>query len=314
MKKVLVIDEFPQEVLAFFEERFQFDYRPRITADEVIDLIPAYEGLLLRSKMKLEHAFFEKARKLEFIGRSGAGIENVDLEIAEGRGIKVFNSPEGNCNAVAEHALSMILSLLNKIPQGNRAVREGVWDRIENRGSEIQDKVLGIIGYGNMGECFSKKARHLFKEVLVYDKYKSGFSEERITEVELNELYQSADIVSLHTNLTEETNQMVNAEFLSQFQKKVYLINTSRGQVVDTAALMDAIDQNIVSGACLDVLEFESLRFEALSLDELPEAFKRLSSSGKVILSPHVAGWTHESNIRMPQMLLEKIQTWYSER
>ena len=154
----------------------------------------------------------------------------------------------------------------------------------------------------------------IFKEVLVYDKYKSGFSEERITEVELNELYQSADIVSLHTNLTEETNQMVNAEFLSQFQKKVYLINTSRGQVVDTAALMDAIDQNIVSGACLDVLEFESLRFEALSLDELPEAFKRLSSSGKVILSPHVAGWTHESNIRMPQMLLEKIQTWYSER
>jgi D-3-phosphoglycerate dehydrogenase len=315
MKAVLIIDEFPRSV---FEQKNQtllhFDYQPDISATQVEKIIHNYEGLILRSKMKVNAELLSKANKLEFIGRSGAGLENIDLEYAKEHGIKVFNSPEGNRNAVAEHALGMIFALLNQIPKGNKEVREAKWNRLSNRGTEIADKTLGIIGCGHMGSHMASKCSSLFDQVLCFDKYKQDYAPDGSVECNLEEIFEKADVLSLHTNLTEETRHMVDRSFLGKFMKPIVLVNTSRGQVVNTEDLIQAIEDGHVKGACLDVLEYESLRFESLSEKELPESFRKLTAMEQVILSPHVAGWTHESAVRMPSVLIDKITDFYSKK
>lgn len=283
--------------------------------DEILAQVGEAEGIVIRSKIKLDHDAINKAPKLKFIARVGAGMENIDQAYAESKGIVCLNAPEGNRDAVGEHAIGMLLSLLNHLCRVNTEVRNGIWIREGNRGTEIQGKTIAIIGYGNMGSAFAEKLSGFGASVIAFDKYKTGFSELFVKEVDMDTVFLEADVVSLHIPLTEETRGFVNREFLNRFSKPVYIINTSRGQCLDTAALMDAIDEEKVAGAALDVLEYEKLSFENLEATRLPDPFKRLIGSNKVILSPHIAGWTHESHLKMAQVLVEKISAfWKTER
>jgi D-3-phosphoglycerate dehydrogenase len=275
---------------------------------EILKVISDFEGIIIRSKIKLDREALEKASGLRFIGRVGAGMENIDQAYAESKGIICLNAPEGNRDAVGEHAVGMLLSLLNHLCRVNQEVRNGIWIREGNRGTEIQGKTIAIIGYGNMGSAFAEKLKGFGANVIAYDKYKTDYSELYVKEVQMDAVFHQADILSLHVPLTDETRNLVNREYLNRFSKPIYLINTARGQCVDTEALMDAIDSDKVTGAALDVLEYEKLSFENLDAANLPEPFKRLISSDKVILSPHIAGWTHESNYKMAQVLVEKIK------
>ncbi|MCF8219829.1 MAG: hypothetical protein K9I29_10260 [Bacteroidales bacterium] len=266
-----------------------------------------YTGFIVRSKIKITQSVLDASPNLEFIGRVGAGLENIDLEYAEQKGVRVFNSPEGNRDAVGEHALGMLLVLLNNMLIADPQVRRGIWKREENRGTEIKGKTVGIIGYGNMGSAFAEKLAGLGCEIIAYDKYKKGFGNDFVKEVDYPEIFRETDILSLHVPLTEETRMLVNENYLSKFEKPVWLINTSRGPVLDTSALLKAIENDKIQGAALDVLEYESFSFENLTFDELPETFQQLAGNSRVILSPHVAGWTQESKYKLARILADKI-------
>jgi len=313
--KVLFIDTahpFLDEELT--HHGFECIQYPGNSRQEILDHLHLYDGLVIRSKIKLDREALEKAVKLKFIARVGAGMENIDRQFAESRGIVCLNAPEGNRDAVGEHATGMLLSLLNHLCRVNVEVRNGIWIREGNRGTEIHGKTIAIIGFGNMGSAFAEKLSGFGANVIAYDKYKTDFNELYVKEVQMEEVFREADIVSLHVPLTDETRNLVDKEYLSKFHKPIYLINTARGQCVDTAALMDSIDEGKVLGAALDVLEYEKLSFENLDSASLPEPFKRLIKCDKVILSPHIAGWTHESNYKMAKVLVEKIWAiWKSE-
>lgn len=275
---------------------------------EILDQLALYTGVIIRSKIKLDAEALQHAKGLRFIGRVGAGMENIDWKLAESMGIACLNAPEGNRDAVAEHAMGMLLSLLNHLCRVNVEVRNGIWIREGNRGSEIKGKTVAIIGYGNTGGEFARRLSGFGANVIAYDKYKADFSDQFVKEVQMDEVFNTADILSLHIPLTEETYQLINSEYLFRFKKAVYLVNTSRGQCVNTADLMDAIESGKVKGAALDVLECENLSFENLDMAELPEQFRKLFKSDKVILSPHIAGWTHESNYKLASALVDKIR------
>ena len=281
------------------------------TRQDIIDMLPGFEGVVIRSKILLDREALEHAYNLRFIARVGAGMENIDGDYALSKGIACLNAPEGNRDAVGEHAAGMLLALLNHLCRVNLEVRNGVWIREGNRGTEIQGKTVAIIGYGNMGSAFAEKLSGFGAEVIAYDKYKKGFSNKFVSEVTMDEVFATADILSLHVPLTGETRQMVNKSYLDSFVRPLIVINTARGQCINTAALMDAIDSGKVAGAALDVLEYEKLSFENLDSAGLPEDFRRLIKSDKVILSPHIAGWTHESNEKMARVLIEKIRNLY---
>jgi D-3-phosphoglycerate dehydrogenase len=269
--------------------------------------LPNYKGVVIRSRIKLDKELISKGTNLKFIARAGAGMENIDVHHAHTMGIHCIHAPEGNRDAVGEHALGMLLSLLNNICRSNQQVRKWEWIREGNRGTELQGKTVGIIGYGNMGSAFAQRLKGFGVNVLAYDKYKKDFSDEFAKEATLKELFEKADVLSLHVPLTDETNQMVNFSFLEKFKKDIYLINTARGKVVNTDDLVTWMKQGKVLGACLDVLEYESLSFEGLDKANLPEAFKYLLDSDRVILTPHIAGWTHESNEKIAAILAQKI-------
>jgi D-3-phosphoglycerate dehydrogenase len=264
-------------------------------------------GIVIRSRIPMDAHFLDLAPNLKFIARSGAGMENIDLAYCAKRNIQLFNAPEGNRNAVAEHALGMLLSLFNKLHTADREVRSGVWDREGNRGIELDGKKVGIIGYGNNGSAFAKKLRGFDVEVLVYDKYKTDVGNQFVKEVSLEQLYQEADVLSFHIPQNEETIFWANTDFFSKVQKPFYLINLSRGKIVKIEALLEAIRTGKVLGACLDVLEFEKASFENMFDGNMPAAFKELLTSDKVILSPHVGGWTHESYFKLSDVLADKI-------
>jgi len=274
---------------------------------EALAAIGGFNGLITRSKFTIDKEFIDKAANLQFIGRVGAGMENIDVDYARSRQILCFNAPEGNRDAVAEHTTGMLLALTNNLLIADREVRRGLWKREENRGTEIGGKTIGIIGYGNMGTAFAKRLTGFGVNVIAYDKYKTGFGNNRVEEVTMDDLFRRADIVSLHLPLTEETGNLVNDEWLSAFSKKIILINTSRGRIVNTAALVKALKNNTVTGACLDVLEYESSSFENLYNKNLPSGFDFLIKSDKVVLSPHIAGWTHESNRKLAEVIATKI-------
>jgi D-3-phosphoglycerate dehydrogenase len=265
------------------------------------------EGIVVRSRFAMDKDFLQNAPNLKFIARSGAGMENIDLVYCEEKEIKLFNAPEGNRNAVGEHALGMLLSLFNNLNKGNREIKAGKWDREGNRGIELDGKTVGIIGYGNNGAAFAKKLRGFDVKILAYDKYKNNFSTEFVKESTLDELFEEADVVSFHIPQNRETIFMADARFFSSFKKPIYLLNLSRGKIVKTTDLVQALDSNIVLGAGLDVLEFEKASFEDMFGGAIPVAFKALLDSDKVLLSPHVGGWTKESYYKLSDVLADKI-------
>jgi D-3-phosphoglycerate dehydrogenase len=277
------------------------------TKDEIINNIHLYDGVVIRSKIKITKEIIYKAANLRFIARAGAGMENIDVTYAESKGIKCLHAPEGNRDAVAEHALGMLLCLFNNLCRANAEVREGKWNREANRGVELGGKTVGIIGYGNMGSAFAERLKGFGVKVLVYDKYKNNFGNNFIIESTLEQIFEQADILSLHTPLTDETHYLINDAFINQFKKNIYIINTSRGKSLNTADLVKNIQSGKILGACLDVLEYEMTSFENIDTTALPEAFQYLIKSDRVILSPHIAGWTHESNEKIARVLAEKI-------
>lgn len=275
--------------------------------EELIKILPQYDGLIIRSKFKITKDIIDTCTNLKCIGRVGAGMENIDVPYATSKGITCVHVPEGNMDAVGEHALGMLLMLFNHLKKADAEVRKGIWIRAENRGVELKHKVVGIIGYGFMGSSFAKKLSGLGCEILVYDKYKHGFSDNYVKEVQMQEIFDRADILSLHVPLTEETTYMVNAEYLSKFKKSITVVNTARGKCVNTHDVVEAMKTGKVTGACLDVLEYETVSFEALDQNALPEPFKYLIGSDRTVLTPHIAGWTHDSNYKMSKLIAEKM-------
>jgi D-3-phosphoglycerate dehydrogenase len=276
-------------------------------AAELIALLPVYDGLVIRSKFRLTESILSACTRLKCIGRVGAGMENIDVDYALSRQIVCLSAPEGNRDAVGEHALGMLLMLLNNLKKADAEVRRGTWLRAENRGYEIAGKTVGIIGYGQMGSSFARKLSGFDCNVLAYDKYKSGFGNAQVNEAGLQQLFGECDILSIHLPLTQETEFMIDGEFLQNFNKSIYLINTARGKCLRTADLVNLLESGKVKGACLDVLEYESISFESIDDKDLPEAYRYLVQSDKVILSPHIAGWTHESNYKMSRIIAEKM-------
>ncbi|MBI3519814.1 MAG: hydroxyacid dehydrogenase [Bacteroidetes bacterium] len=308
MKKILCIDS-NHDVLheTLINAGFHCDLFWNKSKEELLQLLPNYEGAVIRSKFKFTKDVLDSAINLKCIGRVGAGMENIDVEYAKSKGITCVSAPEGNRDAVGEHALGMLLMLLNNLKRGDSEVRQGIWKRAENRGYEIAGRTIGIIGYGNMGSAFAKRLQGFDCEILVYDKYKTGFGNEFIKESSLYEIYEKADIVSIHLPLTEETNYYINDDFISFFKKNIYVINTARGKCLHTADLVKHMETGKVIGACLDVLEYESVSFENIDTTTLPEPMRYLLKSDRVILTPHIAGWTHESNYKMSKIIAEKM-------
>ncbi|WP_333599139.1 2-hydroxyacid dehydrogenase [Flavobacterium sp.] len=278
---------------------------------EIEAKIHNYHGVVIRSRFKMDAAFLDKAINLKFIARVGAGLESIDCDYAEAKGIHLIAAPEGNRNAVGEHALGMLLSLMNKLNRADRLVREGKWIREGNRGYELEGKTIGLIGYGNMGKSFAKKLRGFDVEVLCYD-ILPNLGDANAKQVSLSELQAKADVLSLHIPWTPETDKMINTNFIQAFAKPFWFINTSRGKNVVTDDLVAALESGKILGAGLDVLEYEKLSFENLFIDtEKPKAFEYLLQAENVLLTPHIAGWTFESHQKLAQTIVDKIIKLY---
>ena len=306
MKRKVIITDYLHPYLAQQLEAMQFDVhvQPEITNAALFEVIGDYEGLVLSTKIIVTPKLIDRASKLKFIARAGSGLDTIDVAYAQSKNIHVLSSPEANANAVAEHALGMLLALMNQILKSDNEIRNGIWQREENRGYELDGKTVGIIGFGNNGSAFAKKLGGFDVDILVYDKYKSGFGSGRIIESTLNQLQENCDVISFHVPYTEETHFYFNQRFIEACKKPVWLINTSRGKIVNTADLIAAIKNEKLKGAALDVFEFENFQ-------NLPSDFKnvmdQLRSMQNVILTPHVAGWTHESYFKISKILAEKI-------
>ncbi|MCS4433381.1 2-hydroxyacid dehydrogenase [Aquiflexum gelatinilyticum] len=304
--KVLIIDEMHLSIIPLLEkEGYLVDYKPVIKREEIMEIVHEYEGLIIRSKTPMDRPLLEKAVKLQFIGRAGAGLDKIDLEYLKERGIHLFHAAEGNKDAVGEQAIGMLLALFNHIGKADLEVRKGIWKREENRGEELQGKTVGIIGYGNMGSAMAKKLTGFDVRILAYDKYKTGFGNEFVEEADFQLLLQESDIVSLHVPLTPETRIFLTLEVLKKFRKPIYLINTARGEIISFETLNQALDLGILKGAVLDVLENE--KFNTFTVDQKAE-FSKLAARDNVIFSPHIAGWTHQSYVKINEVLVEKIR------
>ncbi len=305
--KILFIDTTHHELVNRLEKQgFICDYFAGYGREEFKQIAHNYIGIIIRSKINLDADFLSRCTNLKFIGRVGAGMENIDVDFANRNGIVCINAPEGNRDAVGEQAVGMILALFNKLIIADGEVRNGKWIREGNRGYELGGRTVGIIGYGNTGSAFAKKLRGFDVEVIAYDKYKDDFSDEFVKEATMNDLFERCDIVSLHVPLTDETEYLIVNEFINKFQKDIYLINTSRGKVLRTSDLVSNLKSGKVLGACLDVLEYEGLSFENV---KLPDEFKELVAMKNVVLSPHIAGWTHESNYKMAVTIANKVSS-----
>jgi len=281
--------------------------------EAVEQIIHKYDGIIIRSRFKIDQTFLDAAPNLKFIARVGAGLDSIDIPYAENKGIELIAAPEGNSNAVGEHALGMLLSLFNNLNKADREIRNGQWNRETNRGIELEGKIIGLIGYGNMGKAFAKKLAGFNCEVLCYD-IKQNVGDENAKQVSLKVLQEKSDVVSFHTPWTPLTDKMVNTQFIDTFHKPFWLLNTARGKIVVTADLVAAIKKGKILGAGLDVLEYEKLSFESLfDAENLPHSLKELFTLDKVILSPHIAGWTVESKRKLAQVVVDKIVLGFSK-
>ncbi|HIG33209.1 MAG TPA: hydroxyacid dehydrogenase [Flavobacteriales bacterium] len=270
---------------------------------EIQKIIHDYQGVIIRSRFIIDKEFIDYASELKFIARAGSGLENIDVDYAESKNINCYNAAEGNQQAVAEHALGMLLSLFNNLNKADQEIRTGIWKREENRGRELAQKTIGIIGYGNNGAAFAEVLKGFDVTILAYDKYLTKYPYQSTME----SIYNQANIVSLHVPLTAETVYLVNDDFIHKFEKDFYLINTARGKCVNTKDLVSALENGKIKGACLDVLEYEKTSFENLSQEGFTAEMQYLMNSPKTILSPHIAGWTRESNVKISEVLLKKI-------
>lgn len=308
--KVLHLDtNHPLLLEQFSQLGFENDEDYTSSKSEIEKKIQHYDGIIIRSRFTIDADFLDKATNLKFIGRLGAGLENIDVRYAKAKGIFLAAAPEGNSNAVGEHTLGMLLSLFNKLKKADTEVRGGKWDREGNRGLELEGKVIGVIGYGHMGKSFAKKLKGFdVDEVICYD-IKGGVEDDNARQVGIMELQQRADIISLHVPQTELTLGMINSEFISKFHKPFWLFNTARGKCVNTEDLVRALESQKILGAGLDVLEYEKTSFENMFTEQaLPKAFQYLIKADNVLLSPHVAGWTVESKEKLAQTIVDKIK------
>jgi len=301
--KLLIVDD----IHPIFVEKLQandiaFDYRPTIEKDEALRLIPQYTGLVIRSKFKVDAAFIDAAPHLNVIARGGAGMDNIDEAYAQQKGITLLNAPEGNRDAVGEHMVGMLLSLMNNLTRANTEVRNGRWQREENRGLELGGRTVALIGYGNNGGAMARKLSGFGVTVIAYDKYKTGFTDAYATEATMEEVNQRADVLSLHIPLTSVSRGMVDVAYLAQFRKPIFFLNGARGEIVDIPAVLGALDDGHILGAAFDVLPVE--KFPAL---EEMSWYSQLAQNDRVILSPHVAGWSVESYFKIADVLAEKV-------
>ena len=306
MKKVLFVDTVhPYLWEELQKEGYSCIEGYDLSENAIIEQHNDIYGLVIRSRISINANYLSHFNKLTFIARAGSGMENIDVKYAHSKNILTINAAEGNKQAVAEHALGMILSLFNNLNKADSEVRKSIWQREENRGIELNGKTVGIIGYGNNGSALAKILSGFDTKVLAYDKYKTNYTPKYAIESDMQTIFEQADILSLHIPLTEETQYIVKDSFLKQFHKPIYLINTSRGSCLDTKSLVANLNSGKVLGACLDVLEYEKTSFENLS--EQTKELKQLLESDRVILSPHIAGWTEESQLKIAQILFQKI-------
>jgi D-3-phosphoglycerate dehydrogenase len=302
---ILIVDEMHESILGLLQKAgFHVDYVPKITRAELFEQIEAYVGIIIRSKTPLDRELLERASRLKFIGRAGAGLDQLDLDYLKERGVKLFHAAKGNRDAVAEHAIGGLLALFNHLVQADQQVRKGIWDREGNRGLELMGKKVGIFGYGNMGKAFAKRLQGFGVKVFAYDKYKKGFGKSGVQEVSWKVLKRKADVLSIHVPLTPETQDFFSLEELQGFSKPFWLINTARGEVIRMETLNQALDQGILKGVVLDVLENE--KFERFTAEQKHQ-FELLAARENVLFTPHVAGWTVESYQKINEVLVKQI-------
>ncbi len=308
---ILIIDEMHPSIMKMLEKQGHIvAYLPKITRAEILETVAKFEGLIIRSKTPMDRELLEKAVNLKFIGRAGAGLDQIDLDYLVERGVKLFHAAKGNRDAVAEHAVGGLLALFNQVKKADSEVRKGIWDREGNRGHELMGKTVGIMGFGNMGKAFSKRLGGFGVKILAYDKFKLDFGTDQVQEVMWEKLKSEVDILSIHVPLTTETRNFFTLEELASFAKPFWLINTARGEVINFATLNAALDQGILRGAVLDVLENE--KFNKFSSEQKAE-FDKLAQRENVIFSPHVAGWTFESYEKINKVLVKKIKKAFKD-
>lgn len=305
MPVCLVVDSMHESLFPLMKEiGWEVDYRPEITREEIRSIHSGYDGLIVRSKTFVDAGLLGDSPTLKFVGRAGAGLDNLDLDYLVKKNIAVVHASEGNRDAVGEYTVGALLALMRNIPKADREVREKKWEREGNRGEELMGKNVAIIGYGNMGRSFARRLSGFGCNVFAYDKYKREYSDGYAKAITFDELFDSTDILSLHIPLTRETRGMVNADFLARFSKNIIVVNTARGEIVSLVDLSAAINGRKVRGAVLDVLENEKL--ETLN-DEQQRAFNSLKERSNVIFTPHIAGWTFESHVKINVALVSKI-------
>lgn len=304
---ILIADEMHPSLFTMFDTAgFTYDYKPAITRAELLTSLAPYTGLIIRSKTRVDEELLNQAPALRFIGRAGAGLDLIDLDAANRRAIAVFHAGEGNRDAVAEHAVGMLLALLANILKADREVRQGTWDREGNRGYELGSLTVGLVGYGNNGRATAQRLSGFGCRVLAYDKLLINYGDSLAQQATMAEIMAEADVLSLHIPLTDDTRMLVNDAFIDGFAKPFYLINIARGEIVSLEAVVRGLQQGKIRGACLDVLENEKIT--KLTPDQ-QVAFDYLRQSGRVVLTPHVAGWTHESYVRINEVLVRQIKT-----